>query len=128
MSGTKFSAPKSALQTHLNVISHRHDGEHLMPRAISIAELPAWPLLLRAADAAAYLSYTRVQFRALVAAGIYPEGRERIRGEPRWNREELDECERTRTRAHQADEKARARQECADTIARFEPKVRRKNS
>jgi hypothetical protein len=48
-----------------------------------------WPTLMKQATAAEYLDYTRVKFRAMVAAGIVPPGR-LIEGEERWSRRELD--------------------------------------
>ncbi len=88
--------------------------------------ITAWPLLLTRADAARYLSYTRVQFNALVAAGVYPPGRERLPGVTRWNREDLDAIERSRDRI-EADAKNQAKERARQTLANYEPKIHRTN-
>jgi hypothetical protein len=50
----------------------------------------AWPLLLDLATACRYMTHTRVQFRAMVAGGLFPPGRCMPDGKELWHRGELE--------------------------------------
>jgi hypothetical protein len=52
--------------------------------------LPDWPLLMDQPTLQRYLSLTRRQLKAYLAAGLVPPAREHLPGQLRWHRGEVD--------------------------------------
>jgi hypothetical protein len=86
-----------------------------------------WPALLNAKDAAAYLSFTRTQFNALVRGGLIPPGHELIVGHPRWSKDELDACITQLHAIKLQDGRIEEQRRAAAALDAFTPKIRRGN-
>ena len=79
---------------------------------------------LSAKDAAAYLSYARAQFNALVKANQLPAPNEAVRGHPRWSVRALDAWTNGEPERHAADVQAAQRQQACEALANYKPKIR----
>jgi hypothetical protein len=87
-----------------------------------------WPILMDAPTACKYLTYTRRHFEALLRAGLMPQPRAPIEGEPRWHRRELDRAVDRLFDIEMESEHERARASARRALDAFDPAAARRGN